>query len=101
MWSIWERIIIKNALRAKQLDVTLYQRPRAENNLAVACASIIARYNFVNEMKKMSEHYSFTFPKGSTKIALEAAKNFVSSHGKEHLRSVAKLHFKLTDMIED
>ena len=59
--------LLKSSLRAKDLKVTLYQRPRAESNIAVACASILARHNFVSQMDEMSEHYKITFPKGSTK----------------------------------
>ena len=92
--------LLKNSLRAKDLKVTLFQRPRAESNIAVACASILARYNFVTQMDKMSEHYKMTFPKGSTKNSLEAAVKFVKDVGKNQLHDVAKLHFNVTQKLE-
>lgn len=92
--------LLKNSLRAKDLKVTLFQRPRAESNVAVACASIIARYHFVTELEKMSKHYNMTFPKGSTNKAVDAAIDFVNTIGKDKLFSVAKLHFNVTQKIE-
>ena len=93
--------LLKSSLRAKDLKVTLYQRPRAESNIAVACASILARHNFVSQMDEMSEHYKITFPKGSTKKSLETAVQFVKEVGKEQLHNVAKLHFNVTQKLED
>lgn len=92
--------LLKNALRSKQIDVTLYQRPKAESNIAVACASILARHHFVDQIKKMGHHYSYNFPKGCSDKTIDAAQVFMETYGKEELRSVAKLHFKLTDQIE-
>ena len=92
--------LLKNSLRAKDLKVTLYQRPRAESNIAVACASILARHNFVETMDKMSKHYDLTFPKGCTKKSIEAAVEFVNKVGKDKLHSVAKLHFNVTQKLE-
>jgi len=91
--------LLKNALRAKKLDVTLYQRPRAESNLAVACASILARFHFVDQLDKMSAAYDTTFPKGSSRRVLEFARSFVETHGKDALNNVAKVHFKTTEML--
>ena len=93
--------LLKNNLLTRNLDVTLYQRPRAESNIAVACASILARYNFVNELNKISTHYKLTFPKGSTKKSLEMAIEFCKDVGKKELHNVAKLHFNVTKQMED
>jgi ribonuclease HIII len=91
--------LLKNTLRAKKLDVTLYQRPRAESNLAVACASILARYNFIDQIQKMSESYSFQFPKGSSDHVLNLAEEFVEEFGDAELKIVSKTHFKLTEKL--
>jgi ribonuclease HIII len=79
--------------------VTLYQRPRAEANLAVACASILARYYFVDQLNRMSSAYNSLFPKGSTKKVVEFAQAFVDQHGLEEIRAVAKWHFKITNQL--
>ena len=70
---------------------------KAENKyLAVACASIIARYSFLQTLKNMEDHYNWVFPKGAGKVVDENAKTFVSKFGKDKLKLVAKLNFKNT-----
>ncbi|MDC0036734.1 ribonuclease HIII [bacterium] len=91
--------LLKQSLRAKQLNVTLYQRPRAENNLAVACASVLARNSFVEQLDKMSKHYEVTFPKGASKAVTDTATKFLKTRGEDELFNVAKLHFKTTEHI--
>lgn len=91
--------LLKNTLRAKKIDVTLYQRPKAESNLAVACASILARYNFIDQIEKMSASYSFNFPKGASDHVLNMAEEFVEEFGDDELSIVSKTHFKLTEKL--
>ena len=92
--------LLKNAMRAKNININLFQRPRAETNIAVACASILARYNYITQLQKMSDHFGFNFPKGSTRKVLDAGVKFVEEHGKDNLFSVCKLHFKVTEQLE-
>ena len=91
--------LLKNSLRAKKLDVTLHQRPRAESNLAVACPSILARYNYLLQMEKMSKHYSFEFPKGASDHVVNMALEFIEEHGEDEMEIVSKQHFKTTEKI--
>jgi ribonuclease HIII len=91
--------LLKNSLRAKDLDITLLQRPKAESNFAVACASILARFHFVESIQKMSEAYNTTFPKGSSKHVSEFAYEFIKTHGVEEIELVAKKHFIITRQI--
>lgn len=73
---------------------------KAENKyLSVACASIIARYKFLETMDKMDEHYDFHFEKGAGTKVDQCGKAFVARFGKEKLGQVAKLHFKNTEKI--
>ena len=92
--------LLKKSLQAKKLNVKLYQRPKAETNIAVACASILARQNFVEQLENISSSYKLTIPKGSTKNAVEAALNFVKEYGRDELRSVCKLHFNVTQKVD-
>ncbi len=62
----------------------------------VAAASILARNEYVKAMDKLAEKYGMEFPKGSSSMVTEAAKEFVQLHGKEKLSEVAKLHFVIT-----
>ncbi|MPN49072.1 Ribonuclease HIII [bioreactor metagenome] len=71
----------------------LVQMHKAESDLVVAAASILARDEFVRRLRKMGDQYQFTFPKGAVQV-IGAGKEFVSKHGKEALPMVAKMHFR-------
>lgn len=66
---------------------------------AVAVASIISRYAFLDYMDKLSKKYSIVFPKGSSDIdnINQTLKVFLSKYPKNQLNDVAKLHFKNFD----
>ena len=64
---------------------------------AVAVASMISRYAFLNYMEKMSKEYDFFFHKGASDIVDNDIKLFVCKYGKEKLNKVGKLHFKNFD----
>lgn len=91
--------LIKKALLEKGKEITLFQRTKAESNMAVAAASIIARDEFVNRLRQLSTKYNVTFTKGASSKTVVNGKKFVSMHGSEELKNVAKLHFKTTDQI--
>lgn len=93
--------LVKNALRTKGINVNLYQRPRAESNIAVAAASILARATFVQEIARMENHFHMPFPKGCSDTTLKSAMLFCEAHDRSNLHSVAKLHFKLTQSVDE
>ncbi len=81
----------------KEVIRKLHFETKAESKyLAVACASVIARYTFLQVFDKMEEIYDFTFPKGSGDLVDQAIVQFVKRFGKDKLNEVAKLHFKNT-----
>lgn len=85
----------------KDVIKTLHFETKAESKyLAVACASVIARYTFLQVWDKMEENYQFTFPKGSGELVDQAIVRFVKEFGKDKLINVAKLHFKNTQKSE-
>ena len=90
---------IKNALMKNGKNINLIQRVRAESDLAVASASVLARDEFVKRIDKLSSEFGISLPKGASSLVLEAAKEFVNKHGKSQLNRVAKLHFKTTKEI--
>lgn len=91
--------LIKNALMDKGRKINLTQRHRAEENVVVAAASILARDEYVKAMEKLSEEFGMEFPKGGSSMVVEAARKFVSTHGEKNLAKVAKLHFVITEKI--
>jgi ribonuclease HIII len=92
-----ERFIL-SALLEKGKQIQLVQRPKAEEDLAVAAASILARAEFLHRLKRLSDEVGTTLPKGATDVEL-AARMVVKKHGKERLGTVAKLHFKTTKAV--
>lgn len=86
--------LIKNALINKGKTITLEQRVRAESDIAVAAASVLARATFVQKMKSMENFYGCRFPKGCNNIVKTASKEFITKYGKERLIEVCKAHFK-------
>lgn len=69
---------------------------KAENKyIAVAAASIIARYYFIKEFDDLCEKYNMELAKGSSNPIIEKqVKEIIKKYGKEELKNVAKLHFK-------
>ncbi|ERJ13680.1 ribonuclease HIII [Haloplasma contractile] len=73
---------------------------KAEDKFAsVACASIMARYIFLEEMEKLSKEYKVTVQKGASKLVDSQGIELVKKHGKQVLNKIAKYHFKNTDRI--
>src|SRR5262249_48135265 len=87
---------LKSALMAKGRAVTLIQKPRAEEEVAVAAASIIARAVFLHRLQELSTRYGIVLPKGANDVVITAGKEFMRRHGAEALGQVAKLHFRTT-----
>jgi ribonuclease HIII len=93
-----ERLIL-NALQEKGRKIVLEQRTKAESDLAVAAASILARAEFLLRLKRLSDEVGTTLPKGASPAVELAARMVVKKHGQERLGSVAKLHFKTTQTV--
>ncbi len=85
---------IKNALMKKGRNIKLEQRCKAESDIAVAAASVLARVTFVEKLQAMEKTYNLTFHKGCTGVVKENAKLFIEKYGKERLKEVCKAHFK-------
>ncbi len=91
--------VIRNALQEKGKQVRLIQRHKAEADLAVAAASILARAEFLIRLKRLSSEVGTTLPKGASQSVELAARMVVKKHGRERLGDVAKLHFKTTQAV--
>lgn len=78
--------------------IEIIQVPKAERDIAVAAASIIARDAFLSGMDALSEKYEIPLPRGSYQV-IDAGRKFIRLHGSHALGDVAKLHFSLTDAI--
>jgi ribonuclease HIII len=76
----------------------VYFSTKAEGiHLAVAAASILARYAFIQYIDKLSEVAGFTIPKGAGAQVDVAAAKLIVKKGRDILPSFVKLHFANTD----
>ena len=75
-------------------EIELVQRHRAEEDLAVAAASILARDGFVKGLAKLEKEFNMELPKGASTAVDEAAKKFVAEQGADNLPKIAKVHFR-------
>ena len=76
------------------------QQTHAEEDIAVAAASILARARFVQQMEQLSRLVGKTLPKGaSDPLIVRVGRELVAEHGKDILAEIAKLHFKTTGVI--
>ena len=93
-----ERLIV-NALQEKGKQIRLVQRTKAESDLAVAAASILARAEFLQRLDRLSQELSTTLPKGASAAVELAGRMVVKKYGRDRLETVAKLHFKTTKQV--
>jgi len=91
--------VVETALRKKNLPIKVEQRTKAESDIVVASASILARWAFIEEMDTMSKELNITLPKGSSRAVVQKAKQAVHEYGEDILKSIAKMHFKITHEI--
>jgi len=92
--------IVENALKKKNVsDIDLTQMHRAEEDIVVAAASIVARYSFLEQMQKLSDEIGFTLPKGASSLVVNVGKKIVTKFGAKKLTEISKSHFKTTQDI--
>jgi len=92
---------IAGKLQERGKKIRLVQVPKAEQNIAVAAASVLSRARFLDKLSKLGSEYKMELQKGASSDVIKNAKEFVRTYGKETLRKVAKLHFRITAQIGD
>src|SRR6185436_11474379 len=65
--------VIGRALMSLGREIELVQRHKAEEDLAVAAASILARNEFVTRLAAMEKQFEVKFPKGASAAVDQAA----------------------------
>ena len=75
--------------------IELTQVTRAERDPAVACASILARANFLQGLASLSQQHGIVFLRGASERVKKQARAFAQQHGDARLAEVAKTHFKM------
>lgn len=78
----------------KEVFRKLHFETKSEDRyIAVACASIIARYGFLLALETLREKYKFHFAKGAGVQVDQQIAQFIQIHGENALQEVAKVHF--------
>jgi ribonuclease HIII len=85
---------VAKALMSLGRDIELIQRHKAEDDVAVAAASILARNEFVKRLAALEKQHGAKFPKGASAAVDAAAKEFFERHGASELAKVSKTHFR-------
>ncbi len=94
-----DKSYVLHALMKKGKKIELIQKPKAEEDLAVAAASILARAEFLKRLYFLSQEVGLDLPKGASGLVEEAAVALLKKHGSSILDRVAKKHFKITDRV--
>lgn len=90
--------VVKSKLKERGRQAQFVSRVRAESDLAVAAASILARAEFLKRLKGLSQEFGIDLPKGATNV-IGTGKRFVAKYGPENLPKVAKMHFKTSGQV--
>lgn len=82
------------ALKARFPACEVRQQPKAESDLAVAAASVLARAQFLHTMDALALAAGVNaLPKGGGAQATACARELAQKYGKDALRDYVKLHF--------
>src|SRR5437667_2740934 len=87
------RVIEQSLLRhGRKIDIQ--QRPRAESDIAVAAASILAREAFINWLDREGKRLGMRLERGVSPAVKTTAEKLVEMNGPQVLRGLAKVHFR-------
>jgi ribonuclease HIII len=89
-----DKRLIEQSLFGHGRKIEIQQRPRAESDIAVAAASILAREAFINWLDREGKKLEIRLERGVSPAVKAAATKLVESKGPEILRQVAKVHFR-------
>jgi len=94
-----DKSYVLNALMKRGKNIELVQKPKAEEDMAVAAASILARAEFLRRLHFLSQDVGMDLPKGASSLVDEAGLRLVKLQGIQVLDKVVKKHFKITKRI--
>ncbi|HSI15681.1 MAG TPA: ribonuclease HIII [Chthoniobacter sp.] len=86
--------LIKRALLEKGRAIQLDQRTKAESDVAVAAASILAREAFIDWLRNKGREMQAELPRGASALVKQVGRDLIAKHGPEVLCRLAKTHFK-------
>ena len=78
-----------NGIPQKVTNITFMTKAE-DQCMAVAASSIISRYIFLKEMKKLSERFNIEIPLGAAPIVDEVGTTLVKKYGKDMLQTTTR-----------
>jgi ribonuclease HIII len=90
---------IERALMKKGRAIVLEQHHKAEADIAVAAASVLARECFLRALQRLGKEHGLDLPKGASAAVREAALALVRREGPAILLKTAKCHFRTADEV--
>ena len=86
--------VIEQSLLQQGRKIKIEQRPKAESDIAVAAASILAREAFIDWLDRQGKALGQRLNRGVSAEVKATAEKLVAEKGPEILRRVAKVHFR-------
>src|SRR6059036_864289 len=86
--------VVEQSLLQHGRKINIEQRPKAESDIAVAAASILAREAFINWLERKGKEIGLRLDRGVSPSVKETARKLVEMNGPGALREVAKVHFR-------
>ncbi|MDF2549040.1 MAG: ribonuclease [Chlamydiales bacterium] len=87
-----KEFVLERFLKEPALKVV--QRTKAESDVVVAAASILARNAFVKHLKILGDKYQIELPKGASDRTRTMGQKLYNQYGADILKDVSKEHFK-------
>lgn len=89
-----KKSLIEEYFKKKKESIKLKQEPKAERDIVVAAASILARAFFLEGLEKLEKEINYKLMKGASKKVIEIGAKIVEKFGKDELKNISKEHFK-------
>lgn len=87
-----------NNVKEKVTNITFLTKAE-DQCFSVAASSIISRYIFLREIKKLEKKYEITIPLGAGDTVNKVAQTIIDKYGKKELENLVKLNFKNTEKV--
>ena len=86
--------VIQQSLLQHGRKIKIEQRTKAESDVAVAAASVLAREAFINWLERRGKTLGMKLGRGVSTDVKEVAAKLVETKGPGILRAIAKVHFR-------
>ena len=83
----------------KGRSIKLEQRHKAESDIAVAAASVLAREAFLRGLGRLGETYGIQAHKGASEQVKASAIELIKKAGPQILLKTCKCHFRTADQV--